>query len=149
MQASNNSHSVFMGYLLWIFGFTGAHRFYYGKTLTGILWFCTLGLLGFGWLIDVFLIPSMDKEADNRFLEGEINYSLAWLLLTFFGLFGLHRLYIGRWMSGLLMLIMMLTTISIGAFLPPILFAMPIVALVVLFDFLTLNSQINELQYDH
>ena len=31
----NNTHSKFVGYLLWIFGFTGAHRFYYGKPVTG------------------------------------------------------------------------------------------------------------------
>ena len=27
----NNTHSMLIGYILWIFGFTGAHRFYYGK----------------------------------------------------------------------------------------------------------------------
>jgi TM2 domain-containing membrane protein YozV len=40
------------------FGFTGAHRFYYGKPVTGTIWFFTFGLLGIGWLIDVFLIPA-------------------------------------------------------------------------------------------
>ena len=47
-----DTHSKVMGYLLWIFGFLGAHRFYYGKPVTGTIWFCTLGLLGIGWLID-------------------------------------------------------------------------------------------------
>ena len=28
------SHSLLVGYLLWIIGFTGAHRFYFGKPLT-------------------------------------------------------------------------------------------------------------------
>jgi TM2 domain-containing membrane protein YozV len=46
----NDTHSKTIGYLLWIFGFTGAHRFYYGKPISGIIWFCTLGLLGIGWL---------------------------------------------------------------------------------------------------
>jgi hypothetical protein len=27
----NNTHSVAVGYLCWIFGFFGAHRFYYGR----------------------------------------------------------------------------------------------------------------------
>ena len=40
-----DTHSTFMGYLLWIFGFTGAHRFYYGKPISGTLYFFTLGLL--------------------------------------------------------------------------------------------------------
>jgi TM2 domain-containing membrane protein YozV len=64
MNAANDTHSKTIGYILWIFGFTGSHRFYYGKPVTGTIWFFTLGLLGIGWLIDVFLIPGMDREAD-------------------------------------------------------------------------------------
>ena len=41
MQQDN--HSKVIGYLLWIFGFLGAHRFYYGKPVTGTIWFFTLG----------------------------------------------------------------------------------------------------------
>ena len=39
-----NTHSTLIGYLLWIFGFLGSHRFYYGKPITGTIWFFTLGL---------------------------------------------------------------------------------------------------------
>lgn len=77
---------------LWIFGFLGAHRFYYGKPVTGTIWFFTLGLLGIGWLIDLFLIPSMDREADLR-LHCNTDYSVAWILLTLLGVFGLHRVH--------------------------------------------------------
>ncbi|MGH8456711.1 MAG: TM2 domain-containing protein, partial [Stenotrophobium sp.] len=61
MHMSNNgkSHNMVIGYALWIFGFMGAHRFYYGRQLTGTLWFLTLGLLFVGWIVDLFLIPSM------------------------------------------------------------------------------------------
>ena len=38
-----DTHSKTIGYLLWIFGFTGSHRFYYGKPVTGTIWFFTLG----------------------------------------------------------------------------------------------------------
>ena len=72
-----DTHSKVIGYLLWIFGFTGAHRFYYGKPVTGTIWFFTLGLLGIGWLIDLFLIPAMDREADLRFTAGPIEYNVA------------------------------------------------------------------------
>ena len=75
-----DTHSKVLGYLLWIFGFLGAHRFYYGKPVTGTIWFFTLGLLGIGWLIDLFLIPSMDREADLRFTSGNTDYSVAWIL---------------------------------------------------------------------
>ena len=99
------THSAAIGYLLWIFGFTGSHRFYYGKPVSGTIWFFTLGLLGIGWLIDLFLIPSMNRSAALRFIPGDIDYNLAWVLLTFLGLLGIHRMYMGKWLTGLLYLV--------------------------------------------
>jgi TM2 domain-containing membrane protein YozV len=100
--SQEGSHNIALGYILWIFGFTGSHRFYYGKPISGTIWFCTAGLLGIGWLIDLFLIPGMDRKADQRFVQGELDYTVAWLLLTFLGLFGIHRFYMGKWISGLI-----------------------------------------------
>ena len=45
------THSVLIGYLAWVFGFTGAHRFYYGRPVSGTIYFFTLGLLGIGWFM--------------------------------------------------------------------------------------------------
>lgn len=104
MTQITDTHSKTIGYILWLFGFTGAHRFYYGKPVTGTIWFFTLGLLGIGWLIDLFLIPAMDRQADLRFRPGTVNYSIAWILLTFLGLFGVHRMYMGKWLTGILYL---------------------------------------------
>lgn len=128
MTFPRDTHSKTIGYLLWLFGFTGAHRFYYGKPLTGALWFFTLGLLGIGWLIDLFLIPAMDRQADLRFVAGPLDYSVAWLLLTFLGLFGIHRMYLGKWPTGILYLL------TAGLF-----------GLGWLYDFFTLNQQIAEI----
>jgi TM2 domain-containing membrane protein YozV len=105
LTESNDTHRKTLGYILWIFGFTGAHRFYYGKPVSGTIYFFTLGLLFIGWFIDLFLIPSMDRQADLRFRAGRIDYSLAWILLTFLGLFGVHRMYMGKWLTGILWLI--------------------------------------------
>ncbi|MEC7949291.1 MAG: NINE protein [Myxococcota bacterium] len=102
---SNNTHSVAIGYLLWVFGFTGAHRFYFGKRKTGLLWLLTGGLFGIGWLVDVLLIPGMDRSADHRYAAGRANYNLAWVLLTFGGILGLHHFYLGRFLTGLLWLV--------------------------------------------
>lgn len=96
-----HTHSRLVGYLCWIFGFMGAHRFYYGKQLSGTIWFFTLGLLGVGWLVDLVLIPSMQRQAEHKYSNGHLDYTVAWLLLTFLGIFGVHRLYIGKWITGL------------------------------------------------
>ena len=39
-------------------GFFGAHKFYEGKTGTGILYLCTGGLCGIGWIIDCITLLS-------------------------------------------------------------------------------------------
>ncbi len=40
VASPNKTHSMLIGYiLLWICGFTGSHRFYYGKPITGTIWF--------------------------------------------------------------------------------------------------------------
>ena len=137
MNERQDTHSLLMGYLLWIFGFIGAHRFYYGKQVTGAIWFFTLGLFFIGWIIDLFLIPGMERQAERRFNAGSINYSLAWILLTFLGAFGLHRFYMGKIFTGLLFLLAAVAII-------PFPFAGIILALGILYDFLTLNEQISE-----
>ncbi len=125
---ANDTHSKRIGYLTWIFGFMGAHRFYFGKQITGVIWFFTAGLLGIGWIIDLFLIPSMDREAERSFTSGIYNYSIGWLLLTFLGFFGIHRIYMGKWITGLVYMF------TFGFF-----------TVGVLYDFFTLNEQIDEL----
>ena len=127
-MTQQDTHSKVIGYALWILGFTGAHRFYYGKPVTGTIWFFTLGLLGIGWLIDLFLIPSMDREASLRFEAGPLNYSVAWLLLAFLGLFGVHRMYMGKWLTGILYLL------TVG-----------LAGLGYLYDYWTLNDQLSML----
>ncbi len=120
------THQVFVGYFLWIFGFLGAHRFYYGRQISGTIYFFTLGLFFIGWFIDLFLIPSMNRDADYRFIEGPVDYNIAWLLLTFLGFFGIHRMYCGRWVTGFIYL-----------------FTLGLFGAGVIYDFWTLNSQIS------
>lgn len=94
------THPVLFGYLFWVIGFTGAHRFYYGKPLSGAIWFFTGGLFLVGWIVDLFFIPRMSAQAESRYRPREIDYSVAWVLLIFLGLFGAHRFYMGKILSG-------------------------------------------------
>lgn len=125
-MAYSDTHSKVIGYLLWIFGFMGAHRFYYGRPITGTIWFFTLGFFLIGWIVDLFLIPSMDRSADRRFRSGPINFNLTWVLLTFLGIFGAHRLYMGKWITAIIYFF------TGGLFL-----------MGVLYDYWTLNEQIS------
>jgi TM2 domain-containing membrane protein YozV len=68
----------------------------------------------------------MDREADLRFTAGEIDYNLAWILLTFLGLFGVHRMYQQKWLTAILYL-----------------FTGGIFGLGILYDFWTLNDQVS------
>lgn len=128
MNAPIRTHSTAIGYVLWVFGFTGAHRFYFGKPISGTIWFFTAGLLLIGWIVDLFLIPSMSRKADLRYAYGPVDYSVAWLLLTFLGVFGLHRFYMRKWGTGILYLL------TLGLF-----------GIGLIYDFWTLNSQVSEL----
>jgi TM2 domain-containing membrane protein YozV len=121
-------HEPLIAYVLWLFGFMGAHRFYYGKTLSGTVYFLTLGLFGIGWLVDLFLIPSMNREARREYVSGSLDYSTAWILLTFLGVFGVHRFYLRKWWTGLFYLLS-------GALL----------GLGYLYDLWTLNEQVEEI----
>ena len=125
-MSKQQTHSVLFGYLLWIFGFLGLHRFYYGRPISGTIYFFTLGLLFIGWIVDLFLIPGMDRDADIRFIDGDIDYNIAWLLLAFLGVFGIHRMYMGKWLTGIIYLL------TVGLF-----------GIGYIYDLWTLNDQIS------
>lgn len=104
MEGRQSTHNVMIGYIIWVFGFLGAHRFYYGKPISGTIYFFTLGIFFIGWIVDLFLIPGMEREAELRFTPGPVDFTIAWLLLVFLGVFGVHRMYMGKWISGLIYL---------------------------------------------
>ncbi len=67
----------------------------------------------------------MARQADLRFKEGTLDYNIAWFLLTYLGILGIHRFYIGKWKTGILYLL------TFG-----------ILGIGYIYDFWTLNEQI-------
>ena len=131
-ETMNDTHSLLVGYLLWIFGFLGAHRFYFGRPVSGTVYLFTFGLFGIGWFVDLFLMPSLERQADSSYAVGAINYTVTWVLLVFLGPLGLHRFYLGKPWTGLLFLL------TCGIFL-----------IGVIYDWWTVNEQISkENMYD-
>ena len=68
----------------------------------------------------------MDQEADRRYVDGKSSYCVTWVLLFFVGVLGVHRAYLGKWISGFIYLI------SFGLF-----------GLGILYDLWTLNDQVD------
>ena len=74
---TNNSKSIAVGYLLWLFlGVFGVHRFYAGKTKSGVAQLILLLIPIVGWialglwlLADLFLIPGMIREHNVNLLS--------------------------------------------------------------------------------
>lgn len=124
------THSVTIGYLAWIFGCFGAHRFYFGKPVSGLIWLLTLGVFGIGWIVDLFFIPAMADEAHREFRFGETDYSATWILFFLGGVFGLHKFYMGDIIWGILYLV------TGGLFF-----------LGLMYDVVTLNDQISQRNY--
>jgi TM2 domain len=65
--------SKIVAYFLWligVFGCLGFHRFYLGKTKTGVIWLLTGGLIGIGSLLDLFTLGEQVKQVNSlRILE--------------------------------------------------------------------------------
>lgn len=90
------THTLFVAYVLCLLGGVfGLHRFYYNSKKLGYLYLFTLGLLGLGWLYDLFTLPRLHQAFMQRPLkQGSANYTLAWMLLILFGYLGFHKLYL-------------------------------------------------------
>ncbi|MBF2026857.1 MAG: NINE protein [Oscillatoriales cyanobacterium C42_A2020_001] len=63
-------NNIGTAYVLWLgclLQLHGLQRLYNGKIFTGFLWLFTFGLMGFGQLIDLMLIPGMVDEHNAKY----------------------------------------------------------------------------------
>jgi len=122
--------------LCFFFGFLGLHRFYVGKHLTGVLMLVTLGGLGIWQIIDFVRISvgtftdkddlTLRQNPPSTLEVSEKSITPAILLCFFLGFLGFHRFYVGKILTGILMLVTLgglgiwqlidLITIILGAF---------------------------------
>tara|TARA_B100000242_G_C42931948_1_gene432214 strand:- start:323 stop:835 length:513 start_codon:yes stop_codon:yes gene_type:complete len=62
MVLKKERHIAYIFWFACFFGLCGIHRFYLGKYVSGTIYLFTFGLLGFGQILDLFLIPNMVNE---------------------------------------------------------------------------------------
>ncbi|XP_046555874.1 uncharacterized protein LOC124265126 isoform X1 [Haliotis rubra] len=105
----NNKKSLVEAYILaLVLGWLGAHHFYLRRTGFGLVYFFTFGLLGVGYVVDLFRLPCLVKEANKRSddpcVAPEKNLCDAYILWFPMGLFGFHLFYLGKPGQGVLYL---------------------------------------------
>jgi TM2 domain-containing membrane protein YozV len=70
VQVSLPLKSTGTAYLWWFFlGALGAHKFYLGRPLMGIIYAFTIGLLFLGLLWDLFTLPSQVRRTNRKIMH--------------------------------------------------------------------------------
>lgn len=79
-------------------GFLGIHHFYLRRPYWGLLYLCTFGLVGLGWITDLFRMPELVKGC-NSGAPASVSLFEAYLLWAtpLIGMLGLHHLYLRRY----------------------------------------------------
>lgn len=79
-QTSANKLVTFL--LCLFLGFLGAHKFYLGRKAMGILYLCTVGLFGIGWVVDTIrLYVSLFIDPTQEYTEEEKEKKVKTMLI--------------------------------------------------------------------
>ena len=68
MEPALVERSMLLSYALVLGGFmglAGLHRFYLGRTASGLLWMFTFGFCGIGTIIDLVMLPRMVDDRNR------------------------------------------------------------------------------------
>ena len=113
MVERTNRRSYVDAYLLCLtFSLFGAYHFYLRRSSLGVIYLCTLGLCGVGWLLDIFRVPFLVARSNRQQVAEETDDSRAFYLrykkesdnaylLAFpLGFLGILRFYLGQPLFG-------------------------------------------------
>lgn len=96
LRPSLETYSVEVAYMYCLFlGLFGAHHFYLGRTTWGIVYACTLGLLGVGWFFDILRLPAL-VDRMNRGETVSCSLHETYILWGVLGYWGAHRFAMGQ-----------------------------------------------------
>lgn len=92
-QTPIKEKSILETYILaFALGLFGAHHFYLGRTGFGIVYFFTFGLLGVGYVVDLFRVPCLVADTNRKLREPATREErslfdayLLWFPCGFFG----------------------------------------------------------------
>ncbi len=71
-----NIKTAYCYWAISLFGCFGLHRMYMGKRKTGFIWLFTLGCMGIGSLIDLWLIPKWVKKHNAKIELTQLKHDL-------------------------------------------------------------------------
>nr|XP_022309921.1 uncharacterized protein LOC111115461 [Crassostrea virginica] len=103
-----HQRSVCVAYVLAVcLGMFGVHHFYLGRKWYGVMYLCTFGLFGVGYVVDLFRLASLVRDANIRRIDEEEDRTLMDLYILWFpcGILGFHHFYLRNPLLGLLYLL--------------------------------------------
>ena len=80
-----HQRSVCVAYVLAVcLGMFGVHHFYLGRKWYGVMYLCTFGLFGVGYVVDLFRLARLVRDANIRRIDEEEDRTLMDLYVLWF-----------------------------------------------------------------
>lgn len=102
-KAGQDKKSVGTAYIMAMppFGMFGAHHYYLGNYILGILYTCTCGIFTIGWIVDLFRMKDLVRASNDPASDyGTTKVTAYVLCVSPLGIFGAHHFYLKRYLNG-------------------------------------------------